>query len=82
MFYIEMSFAISFFLTRVISLPLSNYFLFLLPSLEGFGPFKLVVVPVILLQFYWFYKILSIMIQKISGNYEKNKELKKEKKKD
>lgn len=56
---IEMSFAAAFFLTRVINLPINSYFVLKYPNIVGLGLARHVLLPLSILQFFWFYKVVK-----------------------
>lgn len=62
--FMENSFTISFFFTRILNLPLALYSLLLLPSAKTLGMLKFILVPIIILQFYWFYLIFKATLKK------------------
>ena len=63
---VEATFAVVFFVTRIVNLPLCVYAVLNLPGtkdLPAFFPY--VLIPIVLLQFYWFGKILIVLAGKI-----------------
>lgn len=60
---LEISFTISFFFVRVVNMPILFWVLF--SKAEGLGLAKYSFVPIVILQWYWFYKIARIILIKI-----------------
>jgi len=63
--FLELSFAVVFFITRIINFPLSMYTLMNLPTtMDSVGIIRFALFPLIVLQFYWFYMIIKTLEKK------------------
>jgi hypothetical protein len=65
---LEYLFVIAYFIARVINLPLMFYALSLQPHFASLGYARFTLLPIVIFQFYWFHKIILIMISKIKGS--------------
>ena len=64
---LEVCFAIVFFFTRVINMPLVFFMITLSSEAVGLGYARFTLLPISLLQWYWFSKIASTMFSRLSG---------------
>jgi len=68
---LEMLFVVVFFVLRIINLPLSIYIMLNLPGVEVLGHYRYVLVPIMGLQFMWFYMIIVAMMKKLRPKAKK-----------
>jgi len=62
---LEKLFAVAFFVLRIINLPISIYIMLTLPGIEVLGYYRYVLVPIMGLQFMWFYMIIIALMKKM-----------------
>ena len=63
--FLEKMFAIVFFVLRIINLPVSIYAMLNLPGIEVLGYYRYVLVPIMGLQYMWFYMIIKALLKKM-----------------
>jgi len=72
---LEIFFALAFFFTRVVSLPVAIHAMLSLESVQALGPVRYTLVLIALLQFYWFLMIIRSLQKKKSPTSDKAKGL-------
>jgi TLC domain len=72
--FCELLFAVAFLLVRVINMPCMFYALSTQRDAAGLGPARYVLAPIAAMQWYWFYKILSTIGQRMTGTREVKKD--------
>jgi hypothetical protein len=70
---LEILFAVFFLLTRVINLPLAIYSLFQTPYGLELGWVRYTLIPIVLLQFYWFFKIIAGITSRFNPSSKEGK---------
>ena len=65
---LEMLFAIVFFILRIINLPISVYIMWNLPGIDELGWYRYVLLPILGLQYMWFYMIIVALLKKMGFN--------------
>lgn len=62
--FLEVLFGIVFFVLRILNLPVSVYVMLTLPGIEKLGYYRYVLLPIMGLQFMWFYMIVKALLKK------------------